>query len=58
MDLGLDSLMAVEFGVSLRELTGVELRTELITSGSSLRECAQSIVAELPGAQTAEQERR
>jgi acyl transferase domain-containing protein/NADPH:quinone reductase-like Zn-dependent oxidoreductase/acyl carrier protein len=49
MDMGLDSLMAVELGVRLGEVSGFKLRAELVTSGSSLRTCAAALVAELDG---------
>jgi acyl transferase domain-containing protein/acyl carrier protein len=43
MDMGLDSLMAVEFGALISDATGVRINPELITSGASLRECARAI---------------
>ncbi len=48
-DMGFDSLMAVEFTVGLSNVTEVQIRPELITSGSSLRECALAVAAEVAG---------
>lgn len=47
MDMGLDSLMAVELGALISETTGVQFGTEMITSGASLRECARTIAEQL-----------